>query len=182
MANKNTNNPTTIKPVLFMPPVWLMTIALFPVAGVAADLHQAEPGEIVIMRKVTPQPVNRVDQQGPILSKADLRINKLLNPRVERANQSINGIDAVALTDSEVAGVRSTPGGMVQQTLMGTGNAGSYHGAGGLNAGNSLSRSTSDSGQLMQMLGTGGGGAGDVMQGLGSALGSALGAMNGAMK
>lgn len=164
-------------------PALLISATIIPGISFAADLHQAEPGELVIMRKVTPQPHNRVDQQGPIMNKIDLRHDATVNHRILGGmDQHLDHIHAIALSDDEAAGVRGMPNpGDEVQRILGTGNTASHQSARGLDGGRSLSRSTSDSGHLFQAIGTasgGGGDVGDAMQGLNNTLGSMLDSMN----
>lgn len=151
----------------------------------AADLHQAKPGEIVIMREVTPQPHNRVDQEGPIISKVDLKPEPIATEYlVDPVNRSIK---AIALTDEQAAGVRgSTPaGGMVVEALAGDQSPVGKQGGHALTHGQGLNRNSNmNSGRLTQVLGGGGGGAqgggatNNAMQGFSGALGQAFGKMH----
>lgn len=76
-------------------------------AAAGAAGHQlnpgVKPGDIVVMRRVEPAPINRVKRYGgPITSR--------VNPRdtVIDTQQQINGVQAVSLTDVQAAGVRGS--------------------------------------------------------------------------
>lgn len=106
------------------------------------------PGDVVILRRVEPAPVNRVKRhEGPITSRVNAR------DAVINTQQRINGITAVSLTDERAAGVRgSVQGAMntLHRTLGTSGQPRSGGAAGG--AGNRAASS----------LGGGSGGGGGV--------------------
>lgn len=62
-----------------------------------------KPGDVVILRRVEAAPINRVKRHGgPVTSRVNAR------DTVIDAQQRINGINAVSLTDERAAGVRSS--------------------------------------------------------------------------
>lgn len=157
-----------------------MSLVLVAATLPAADLHQAEPGEIVIIRKVTAQPHNRINQNGPIMAKADLRSNGEVNVAAQdRVGQQLQTIRIISLSDTEAAVIRSTPApgnhvrhlfGVTNANLRGTDN--NSHGNGRI-----LSHSHDISGQMMQQLGGGHGSAGGVggaLNNLSDTLGSVM--------
>lgn len=157
--------------------------SIFASSLMAADLHQAEPGEIVILREVTPQPHNRINQQGPILNKVDLRPDPTATEHlIIPINKSI---EVINLTDEQAAGVRgSAPAGnMVREALSSDESPIGGHGSHSLANGHMLNRTSDTSGRLYQVLSgsggaQGGGATNNAMKGFSDALGQALGGMH----
>lgn len=131
-----------------------------------------KPGDIVIMRRVEPAPVNRVKRYGgPITSR--------VNPRdtVIDTQQRINGVQAISLTDDRAAGIRGSVQGSMgsMHQVLGTGSQQMNSGL----AGGAGSRTASSLGGGIS---GGGGVAGRVTSatsGLGGTIGKALSPLTG---
>lgn len=165
------------KSIHILPLILLCTVSS---SSWAADLHKAEPGEIVIMRAVTPQPVNRVDQQGPITSKADLRPNMSMERYL---NGPLGSIKAITISDEQAAGVHgnTTIGQRIEGVMTGDANSTQGRHLHGTATGRSISRAGNTTSQLTQVLGAGGGGGAttnNAMKGLADALGQAFGPLS----
>ena len=162
--------------IYILPLILLYTV---PSSSRAADLHKAEPGEIVIMRAVTPQPVNRVDQQGPITSNVDL----LPNTSMERhLNGPLGSIKAITISDEQAAGIHGSTsiGQRIEGVMTGDANLSQGRHLHGTATGRSISRAGDSTSQLTQVLGAGGGSAttNNAMKGLADALGQAFGPLS----
>ncbi|MCS3902987.1 hypothetical protein J2T55_000995 [Methylohalomonas lacus] len=137
------------------------------------------PGEVVVIRRVEPAPMNRVDRDnGPITTKINLRrTGELSNGVNNQVNNQLDGMMGIALSDSQAAGVHSTPAPARQ-----------LHQALGMEQGHNLNRNggshsqaNSSSGRLMGILNAEsgrGGSIGGVMSGFSDTLKQSLGAIN----
>lgn len=147
----------------------MMLIMLTPVYS----QDDVEPGQLVIIREVTPLPHNRQNPHGEIKTMIDLRSQG----QMEKLDGGVNSFLAIPLTDAEAAVVRSTPnpGTLVINTL--NDNSPLLHG----DAGRNISRSSDMSGRLTQSVAGSGGAGGTVnksVSGFTRALGSALDTIN----
>lgn len=147
----------------------IMLIMLTPVYG----QDDVEPGQLVIIREVTPLPHNRQNPHGEIKIMIDLRSQG----QMEKLDGGVNSFMATPLTDAEVAVVRSTPnpGSLVTNTL--NNNSPLLHG----DAGRNILRSSDMNGRLTQPVAGSGSAGGTVNKSVSDftrALGDALGAIN----
>ncbi len=161
----------------------LMFVATSPVLK-AQDSHPnlrpgVNPGEVVVIRRVEPAPMNRADRDnGPISTKINLRQTGELSGGVNKqVNNELDGMIGIALSDSQAAGVHSTPAPARQlhQALR------TEQGHNLNRNGGSHSQVNSSSSRLMGILnaeGGGGGSIGGVMSGFSDTLKQSLGAIN----
>lgn len=145
-----------------------MAATLLIVAGpISAQDYTAEPGEIVLLRQVTPTPINRPTRyEGPIMSSVNMRRKVDLSP--------LDKLEGNELTDAEAAIVRGAPapGNRVREVA---GSNGHMNDGTGTNE-ELISGPASVNGQLMQTLEGGMSGAiGEQTTDLKKQIGKALG-------